>query len=120
MKVSSIILAVVAALALAACSSSNGRYSSASAVRTPVSLFATGPMFSACMQSGRKQANRARCGCVQAVANQSLGADDQRRGVSFFKDPHLAQVVRTSDRATDERFWTRWRAFGDTAARICT
>lgn len=120
MKVTTITLAIVAAATLAACSSGGSRFASATAVRAPVSLFATGPIYSACLQSERKEANRARCGCVQAVANQSLAADEQRRGVVFFKDPHQAQVVRTSSRASDERFWQRWRSFGDAAAQICT
>ena len=109
----------VAAIVLTACSSGSGRYSSASAPRAPVTMFATGPIYSACMASDRSQASRAQCGCVQAVANQSLAADDQRRGAGFFKNPHLAQEVRTSDRAMDERFWLRWKAFGDSAAQIC-
>lgn len=120
MKPSSILIAGVAAIALSACSSGGSRYSSASTPRGAAAQFATGPIFSACMQAGRKQSSRERCGCVQAVANQSLQTDDQRRGAGFFKDPHQAQVVRTSDRAIDERFWLRWKAFGDTAARICS
>ncbi|MFL4468834.1 hypothetical protein ACERZ8_02710 [Tateyamaria armeniaca] len=119
MRPTLILITGVAAIALTACSSGSGRYSSAAAPRAPVSLFATGPIYSACLQSDRKQANRAQCGCVQAVANQSLAADDQRRGAGFFKNPHQAQEVRTSNRAIDERFWLRWKAFGDSAAQIC-
>lgn len=121
MKVSTIAVTTLAAVVLAACTGGGSRYSSANAVRVqPAVLFATGPIYSACAQSGRKQASRAQCGCVQAVADQSLRPDDQRRGAAFFKDPGEAQEVRTSGRASDERFWLRWKAFGDRAAQVCT
>ncbi|MEO9683849.1 MAG: hypothetical protein ABJF86_17855 [Tateyamaria sp.] len=118
MKLSLITVATVAAFTLAACSSGN-RNAVTSAARAPISQFATGPIFQGCVQSDRKQANRSRCGCVQSVANQSLSAGEQRRGAAFFKNPHQAQVTRTSDRPADERFWLRWKAFGDQAARVC-
>lgn len=120
MKVSTILVAGLALAALTACGGT--RYSSTNAVRgtTPTVLFATGPIYSACRGAGRDQASRARCGCVQAVANQSLGTDDQRRGASFFDDPHRAQEVRQSDRNADERFWTKWKAYSADAARMCT
>lgn len=82
-------------------------------------LFATGPIEKACRASGRSQSSRARCGCVQAVADMSLSAADQRRGASFFKDPHSAQEIRQSDNPRNERFWKRWSAFGDQAERLC-
>lgn len=114
-------VAACAALTLAACSGSGTRYSSASAVRGPASVqFASGPIYSACLKSDRKQASRARCGCVQAVADQSLVFSDQRRGAGFFSDPHQAQVVRQSDRSSDELFWKRWKEYSDTAAQMCT
>lgn len=117
MKFSTISSAVIAATVLAACSTSSPR--TYSAARVPAAQFATGPIYSACLQAGRKQASRERCGCVQAVADQSLISNDQRRGAAFFKNPHQAQEVRTSDRTMDERFWLRWKAFGDAAAQIC-
>lgn len=117
MNISLIAVAASAAMVLAACSSSPSQF--ASAPRAPVAQFATGPIFSACMQAGRKQASRAHCGCVQAVADQSLASSEQRRGARFFSDPHSAQEVRTSDRAVDERFWLRWKAFGDRAGQVC-
>lgn len=114
-------IAVATLVVLAACSSgARDTVSSAARVASPTALFATGPIYSACRQAGRDQASRARCGCVQAVANRELDASDQRRGAGFFSDPHEAQEVRQSDRAIDERFWQRWRAYGDEAARICT
>ena len=118
MKPSTFLIAGVAALALTACSST--RSSGPSAGRGAPVQFATGPIYSACRAAGRKQASRERCGCVQAVANQSLIEAEQRRGAGFFKDPHEAQEVRQSDRAKDERFWLRWRAYTDAAEQICT
>ena len=118
MKPTTILVAGIAALALAGCSSGGSQYSSARAA--PAVLFATGPIYSACRGGGRDQASRARCGCVQAVANQSLGSEEQRRGAGFFDDPHRAQEVRQSDRSSDERFWRKWRDFGNEATRLCT
>ena len=114
------ILACFAALLiLSACgsgsSSSNAGRSSGSAA-----LFATGPIYTACQNAGRKQASRQRCGCVQAVANRSLNADDQRRGAAFFSDPQKAQNVRQSSSNRDERFWTKWKAYSGQAERLCT
>ena len=119
MKSTPCLIAALCAFALTACSSGGSRYSSANATRAPSVMFATGPIYTACLQAGRKQASRAQCGCVQAVANQSLPLNDQRRGAGFFSDPQDAQDVRTSDRPGDERFWLRWKAYGDSAARIC-
>ena len=81
--------------------------------------FASGPISSACQSAGHKQASRSRCGCVQAVANRSLSRSDQIRGASFFKDPQKAQDTRQSDNAASERFWKKWKAYGDDAARVC-
>lgn len=119
MKTSAIALLAIAALVLAACSGGSPTQSVTRAA-APSVQFATGPIYSACRQAGRDAASRQRCGCVQAVANQSLGDGDQIKGAGFFSDPHRAQEVRTSDRASDEAFWTRWRDFGDAAARQCT
>ena len=126
--------ALISCLALvAACGGGGTRYSSYNAttyqspgarMSTPLGqpapvLFASGPIANACQASGRKQANRARCGCVQAVADMSLSASDQRRGVGFFNDPHSAQEMRTSDSSSNEAFWKRWKAFGDQAGQLC-
>ncbi|GGX58720.1 hypothetical protein GCM10007385_29390 [Tateyamaria omphalii] len=119
MKLSTTIIAGAAALGLAACGGGSS-YSSARAVPATPVLFATGPIYSACRSGGRDQASRARCGCVQAVANQSLSSSDQSRGAGFFSNPQQAQEVRVSDRASDERFWRRWKDYSDSAARQCT
>ncbi|MDW4499720.1 hypothetical protein R5H30_17125 [Sulfitobacter sp. D35] len=86
--------------------------------REPV-LFATGPIYSSCLKLNKREASKARCGCVQAVADMSLSSGEQRKGAVFYRDPHKAQETRQSDRAGDERFWTQWRAFGDQAERLC-
>ncbi|MEX0367644.1 MAG: hypothetical protein AB3N22_16355 [Ruegeria sp.] len=119
MKLSTMILGGIAVFVLSGCGGGSS-YSSARAVQTTALPFATGPIYSACQQAGRQQASRARCGCVQAVANQSLNANDQRRGAGFFSDPQQAQDVRQSDNAMDERFWRRWKDYSESATRQCT
>lgn len=73
----------------------------------------------ACIKSDRKAASRNLCGCIQQVADLTLSSSDQRLAATFFKDPHKAQVVRQSDRATHEAFWKRYKAFGQTAQAYC-
>lgn len=116
--------ALIGLLSLGACGGSN--HSSSNVVTSAATgvngslMFAQGPISRACMSAGRQKASRTRCGCVQAVANQSLTASDQRRGARFFDDPHQAQETRQSDNPASEAFWLRWKAFGDTAGRICS
>lgn len=74
----------------------------------------------ACLKAGRPAASRALCGCIQSVADQSLNRRDQRLAATFFKDPHKAQVIRQSDRASHEAFWLRYKAFGSQAEETCT
>lgn len=118
------LVAGVALVGLAACGGGS-RYSSSNAAGgygyspQPV-MFATGPIQKACLAGNRKAASTARCGCVQAVADQSLDAGDQRRGAKLFKDPHDAQEIRQSDNASNERFWLAWKAFGQNAAAACS
>ncbi len=73
----------------------------------------------ACMKSDRPAANRTLCGCIQGVADATLTRSEQRRAAKFFSDPHMAQVVRQSDVASDEMFWKRYKAFGATASNYC-
>ena len=83
--------------------------------------FATGPISAACMSGGRKAANTRLCGCVQAVANQTLrSSTDQRLAASFFADPHQAQVIRQSDNPNHEAFWQRYKGFSAQAERSCS
>lgn len=107
---------------VAACGSGGSRFSSSNARSNtgPSALFASGPISQACRSAGRKSASRARCGCVQAVANRSLSTADQKKGAAFFKNPQRAQDTRQSDNAANERFWKRWKAYSNDAARLCT
>jgi hypothetical protein len=105
-----------ALLGLAACGGGT-RYADRGAA--PVVLFATGPIYSACMSDGRRSASRARCGCVQAVADLELSGSEQRRGAGYFKNPHALQQVRQSDSSSNERFWRAWKAYGQRAEGLC-
>jgi uncharacterized protein YceK len=81
--------------------------------------FANGPINKACMASDRKARSRSLCGCIQAVANKTLSGSQQRIAVSFYNDPHEAQVIRQSDNASHEAFWKDYRNYGETAERTC-
>lgn len=100
------VFATLAVLALASCGASTRGVN--------------GDVAKACVASGRDAANRSLCSCVQQVANQSLNASDQRRAAGFFEDPQTAQDTRQSDRASDEAFWARYRAFADRAEASCS
>ena len=73
----------------------------------------------ACMKSDRQAASRALCGCIQDVADATLTSGDQKLAAKFFKDPHMAQEIRQSDRSSHERFWKKYKAFGQTAETYC-
>lgn len=72
----------------------------------------------ACLSSDRPK-TAALCGCIQQAANVTLNGREQRMAARFFSDPHKAQVVRQSDRASDTAFWTRYKRFGATAEAYC-
>ena len=55
-----------------------------------------GVIASACVRSDREAASWRMCTCLQHVANQSLSRADQRLAAKFFRDPHMAQEIRTS------------------------
>lgn len=112
-------LALVALSTLAACGGGAANITSRGAF-APTQLYATGPIQRACMAQGRRAATSQRCGCIQAVANQQLSSAQQKRGVKAFKDPHKMQVWRQSDRASDNAFWDTWKAFGQSAANVCS
>lgn len=113
-----VVITSALALVLAGCGGGN-RASAPTPAETPVNLFATGPIQKACIEDRRKAASRARCGCIQAVANQTLSNADQRRGAKFFKNPARLQEVRQSDNPSHERFWKAWKAYGVAAAELC-
>lgn len=106
---------LIATLGVAACGSSRSSGPSYSAP----TLYATGPIQQACQRAGRKASSRARCGCIQAVANRELSARDQRRGAGYFSNQHALQEVRQSDNPGNERFWKAWKAYGQRAASVC-
>lgn len=106
---------------VAACGGRGGKGSAGrSASPQSYSMFATGPVYQACLDADRKNASRALCGCIQASANQSFKSSEQARVVTFFKDPHQSQVTRQSDKASDERFWPRYRAWANSTTRTCS
>lgn len=74
----------------------------------------------ACVKSDRKAASRPLCGCIQDVANMMLSSGDQKIAAKFFDDPHQAQVIRQSDNKKHEKFWLRYKEFGQTARTFCT
>jgi hypothetical protein len=78
-----------------------------------------GPIERACLSSDRPGATRALCGCIQSVADTILDGSDQRFGVRFFRDPHMAQEIRMSDDYRHSAFWERWKLFGAEAERYC-
>lgn len=73
----------------------------------------------ACMRSDRVGDDTRVCTCIQRIADQLLTPRDQRRAARFFRDPHLAQETRMSDRADDRRFWTVYTQFGALAEQSC-
>lgn len=111
-------LVLTALLSLAACG--GGSRSGSSGYGEVARLYATGPVQVACLKQGRKAASRARCGCIQAVADMELSAAYQRRGASYFSNPHKLQEVRQSGNSNNERFWSAWKAFGQRAESLCS
>ena len=73
----------------------------------------------ACLKSDRSAATPTLCRCIQKVANATLSRSERRKASKFFRDPHMAQEVRQSDRRGDEEFWKRYRAFGERAQTTC-
>ena len=108
---------ILTASLLAGCSSGPSQ-PSRTASRAPVPV-AAGPINNACLASGREARSRRLCGCIQSVANQTLTASEQRRAASFYSDPQLAQAVRASDTAANDRFWEVYAAYAERAERVC-
>ena len=79
-----------------------------------------GPIQNACLQAGRQGANSALCGCIQQVADITLGGSDQRRAAAFFKDPDKAQAAHMSKTHGDDAFWERYVIFGQQAEMACS
>lgn len=91
----------------------------ASAIALITSPIYAGSIERACNKSDRKAANRAKCSCIQQVANVKLTRTEQRIAAKFFKDPQKAQDLRQSDKPSNERLWKRYKAWGNQAAKQC-
>lgn len=78
-----------------------------------------GPIERACNKSDRQAATRSLCDCIQQAADMVLSGSDQRRAVSFFKDPEKAHKVWMSKTRGDDAFWDRYKAFGAQAEAMC-
>ncbi len=110
------VILMTAGLTLAAC---GGGYRVDRFNSAPRVLYATGPINSACMGSGRNEASGTLCGCIQAIADDTLTGGDQRKAARFFRDPHEAQVVKMSKTTYDDEFWDRYQDFATRAERSC-
>ncbi len=106
-------------LGLAACGGGPGPRGGAPAPGATLQV-ASGPISQACNRSGRDAANRALCGCVQAVANRHLSEADQRQSAGFYANPQRAQDVRQSDNRSNEAFWGRYKLYVEDARRYCS
>jgi len=73
----------------------------------------------ACEASAQSAASPALCGCIQAVADQTLATPDQRVAASLFADPDKAQLLRTSDSVAGTAFWHRYSTFAAAAEASC-
>lgn len=111
---------IAAALCLSACGGPGRFERSYGAAPVPQASFASGPIATACQGSGRPDANRSLCRCVQAVADETLRPGDQRQAVAFFSDPDRAQAVKMSREPAQDAFWDRYTAFADAAEGICS
>ena len=81
--------------------------------------FAGGSIERACLSADRANASRALCGCIQKVADSMLTNTERSKVAKFFKDPHRSQATRQSDRNSDERFWKKYKRFGQAVTSYC-
>lgn len=109
------VLIIGLVLGLAACGGP-GRFGGGGSGGRPV---ASGPISDACLASDRRARSPALCGCIQAVANDTLTRGDQRRAVRFYRDLQSAQDTRQSSRPGDQRFWKSYTAYVERAERVC-
>ncbi len=73
----------------------------------------------ACLASDRAAATRARCSCIQHVADQALTRKDQKTVAKWFTDPGKAQELKMSTSARDDALWERYQNFGQMAQALC-
>ncbi len=74
----------------------------------------------ACLASDRSAATRARCTCIQRVADQALTRGDQKTVAKWFEDPHQAQELKMSQTARDDALWDRYQNFCQMAQAVCS
>ncbi len=92
----------------------------ASTLMTSSGVLAAGKIERACLNADRTGATRQLCGCVQDVAEAMLNRSEQKRVAKYFDEPHQTQVLRQSDRRTDERFWEKYKQFGEAVGTYCS
>ncbi len=92
----------------------------AAATLAQAAPLSAGPIARACLTSERDAANNAVCGCIQAAADLTLSARDQRLAAEFFREPDRAHEVRMSKTSRDDAFWDRYEQFGATATATCS
>ena len=81
--------------------------------------FATGVIGNACLIHGKRNASRARCGCIQAAADMTLTPVQQKQAIGFFRDPEQLEKIKRSDSPGNEKFWRTWETFTTTAEELC-
>ena len=101
------------------CSGGSNSRVTATSGQPAVTRTASGPISRACLTSNRKDRSRALCGCIQAAADRTLSLSDQALASKFYSDPHRAQTIRQSDRASDEIFWKKYLNYSETAQALC-
>jgi hypothetical protein len=84
------------------------------------SAASAGVLERACNASPQQSSDRNLCGCIQQVADLTLSGREQKLAAGFFKDPQKAQVMRQSARRRDEKFWGKYKVFGEYAALYCS
>ncbi|MCI2400398.1 hypothetical protein [Aliiroseovarius subalbicans] len=80
---------------------------------------AAGKIERACLKADRRDASRQLCGCVQDVAEAMFNRSEISKIAKFFSDPHTTQELRQSDRNSDERFWKRYKEYGQAVRTYC-
>ena len=78
-----------------------------------------GPVERACLASSRAGGNSSLCGCLQKVADITLGGPDQTLVAQFFLNPDKAETVRMQSTSSANAFWDRYTVFGQQAAMAC-
>ena len=112
-------LALLALSCLVACGGGGYKSAPKAARSAPSASFATGPISKACMSSDRKARSHQLCGCIQGVANLTLSNGDQSMAASFYNNLQKSQDIRQSDNPNHERFWKKYKEYGQTAKEIC-